>query len=132
MKKEVLKLRGHHLGCVMSAFRGKTDHPTVPKAIEWLKKNPEGLVEIIIGPDDICLPCPHWDGNTCTRGFEELNKRKDRKFIEQLKVKEGEKLPGRKVFKLLIERTDLDFFKRVCPNCSPEKCAKAASGNVPF
>mgnify|MGYP001089986925 CR=1 FL=1 len=127
-----LTLRGHHLGCVLAGFGEPTDHPTVPKAVEWLREHPTGLLKGGVGPDDICLPCPQWDGTTCLRGFEEMNKGKDTRFVALLGMRRGEELPAREVYERLCARATLEFFEDVCPRCSPAKCAAAASQGVPF
>ena len=53
VNNEKLTIRGHHLGCILAGFAEPTDHPTVPKAIEWLRGHPDGLVEVVVGPVDI-------------------------------------------------------------------------------
>jgi len=132
MDADRITLRGHHLGCTLVSIHNPSDHPTVPKAIEWLKVHPKGRVRVVIGPDDICLPCPHWDGTTCGRGFEELNKGKDARFITLLGMKPGEALPAAEVFARLCARADLAFFKDVCGTCGPDKCAQAAKAGYPL
>lgn len=130
--KDTLALRGHHLGCVLSAFGEESDHPTVPRAVAWLRANPQGSVRVVVGPDDICLPCPKWDGETCLSGFEEMNVGKDGRFLDLLGMKDGDALAARELFARLMARADAAFFRSVCPNCSPDSCAEAARGEAPF
>jgi hypothetical protein len=130
--KNSLRLRGHHLGCVLHDLRTPSDHPTVPKACAWLRANPTGTVHVVVGPDDICLPCPQWDGTTCLRGFEQLNQGKDRRFLALLGMKDGEGLPARELYQRLMARMVLAFLTEVCAGCSPKVCAEAAKGEMPF
>jgi hypothetical protein len=132
MAPDTLVLRGHHLGCVLAGFAAGSDHPTVPVAIAWLRDNPRGTIRVVVGPDDICLPCPEWDGETCGRGFEELNQGKDRMFLGLLGMDDGERLPARDVFSRLCERATSAFWRETCPGCSPDKCDAAARAGVPF
>ena len=120
------------MGCVLHDFRAGSNHPTVPLAIEWLRANPQGAVRVIVGPDDICLPCPQWDGSTCKRGFEEMNTGKDKRFLALLEMRDGDALPASKLFKRLMDKADIEFFTSVCAGCSPEACAAAAKGSPPF
>lgn len=131
-KQVSLHLRGHHLGCVLHDLRTPSDHPTVPTACAWLRAHPNGTVNVVVGPDDICQPCPQWDGSKCLRGFEQLNQGKDKRFLELLDMKDGEGLPARELFGRLMARMDLAFLNQVCAGCSPKACAEAAKGQMPF
>lgn len=130
--KDTLALRGHHLGCVLSALRKESSHPTVPRAVAWLRAHPEGNLRVVVGPDDICVPCPDWDGKTCRKGYEEMNLGKDRRFLELLGMEDGDASPAREVFTRLVTRADAAFFRSVCPDCHPDSCAEAARGEFPF
>ncbi len=127
-----LTLRGHHLGCVLKGLHDAAEHPTVPIAVAWLRANPRGNVAVVVGPDDICTPCPHWTGETCGRGFEELNKGKDARFIAQMGLKPGDSMPARELFALLCSRCSAAFFAEVCPGCSYTRCGELAALPVPF
>ena len=122
-----IALRGHHLGCMLTAFSKDSGHPTLPLAVAHVRAHPDGDVHVVVGPDDICVPCPDWDGSTCRRGHEEKNVVKDRAFLELLGMADGEALPAREVFARLASRADADFFRRVCPSCHPDACAEAAA-----
>lgn len=130
--KDTLALRGHHLGCVLSALRKESSHPTVPRAVAWLRAHPEGNVHVTVGPDDVCLPCPDWDGKTCQKGYEEMNLEKDRCFLELLGMQDGDALAARELFARLMTCVDAAFFRSVCPSCDPDSCAEAARGEAPF
>jgi hypothetical protein len=102
----------------------------VPTAIAWLRDNPHGTVRVVVGPDDICLPCPHWQGGTCGRGFEELNCGKDRAFLQMLGLDDGDGMPAQRLMDLFRDRASAEFFRATCPNCSPDRCAQATRSGV--
>jgi uncharacterized protein len=131
-KSVELSLRGHHIGCVLQGLHDGTSHPTVPIATQWLRENPQGMVRLVVGPDSICAPCPHWTGETCGRGFEELNKGKDQRFIAQLGLTPGDSLPAQELFARLCSRCTPAFFAEVCPGCSHQRCGEVAALPVPI
>jgi hypothetical protein len=123
-----LKLRAHHVGCsLLEIVTHNSSHPTVPIAAKRLVGNPHGLVQVKIGPDDICTPCPHWTGGVCDRGLEALNRSKDERFLALLGLQDGEILAGEELIERFCARADRAFFREVCEGCSPDACADAVT-----
>ncbi len=124
----MLRLRAHHVGCVILEIATRRgDHPTVPAAARRIAELPRGIVQVVVGPDDVCLPCPHWTGDACDRGFEEVNRAKDARFLALLGVREGATLAAGDLVDRFCARADLAFFREVCSGCRPEACAEAAA-----
>jgi hypothetical protein len=124
---DVLTVRAHHLGCVAHFAVHGGDHATLPILLEALRDDPCRPVRVVAGPDDICRPCPHWNGVECVRkeGMEPKNRAKDEAFLEVLGLSDGDVLAARKLFDRVAERFTLDALRRICPTCEPEKCAAA-------
>jgi hypothetical protein len=124
-----LVVRAHHLGCLahFAAFGGK--HATLPILLAALKANPDRVLRIVAGPDDICLPCPHWNGAECVReaGMEPKNRSKDERFLVALGLADGAEMSARDALKLLAARVTSDNLKVLCADCVPEQCAPAIS-----
>jgi len=127
--KEALTVRAHHLGCLahFAAFGGT--HATLPILLAAVREDPERRVRVVAGPDDICVPCPFWDGVRCNRepGMEEKNRAKDRAFLDALGLKDGETKTARELSKLVRDRLTLDVLTRFCPDCLPGPCADAVA-----
>ena len=65
--EDVLTVRAHHLVCLVHHAVFGDEHPTLPLLLEQIREDPERLLRVVVGPDDICLPCPHWNGALCVR-----------------------------------------------------------------
>jgi hypothetical protein len=65
-----IRLRGHHLLCLRH-FRGlgydEAFTANVARVVEALHSHPDGPVEVVDGPDDVCAACPHLAGPACAR-----------------------------------------------------------------
>jgi len=128
MKEDTIAIRAHHLVCMSrSAAEGNSNHPTLTPILEKIHANPDRHIRVIIGPDDICLPCPDWDNDkyTCGKGYEELNKRKDAAFLKVLGFTDGQVLPACEIYIRISERVTLEDMKRICHSSKSEACAEA-------
>ena len=123
-----LKVRTHHLMCISRGAVTGGHHPTLTPLLQLIRKDPDRLITVVIGPDDICLPCPHWDGQKCNRseGMEEKNARKDALFIEVLGLTEGDTHTARDFYDIIAERITLEALRQICPSCKPDECYPAA------
>ena len=123
-----LTVRAHHLACLAhyAAFGG--DHPTLPALLQAAREDPDRPARVVVGPDDICLPCPHWDGERCNRKpfMEEQNRAKDALFLAALGLDDRER-PFREIYRLVAERVTLELLQAVCPTCCPAECAEAVA-----
>ena len=127
MPEEALTVRAHHLVCLAHHAVHGDEHPTLPVLLKAVREDPWRRVRVVVGPDDICLPCPHWNGTLCTRkeGMEEKNRVKDARFLEVLGLSDGEERTVREVYGLVAERVTLDILEDICPTCCPAECADA-------
>ena len=127
MPEGTLTVRAHHLVCLAHHAVYGDEHPTLPILLEAVREDPERRVRVVVGPDDICLPCPYWDGTLCVRkeGMEERNRVKDAKFLEVLGLTDGEVRAAREIYDLVAERVTLGVLEAICPTCSPAECARA-------
>ena len=123
----ILTVRTHHLVCLAEYAVDGGDHPTLPILLRAFRENPDRSVRVVVGPDDICTPCPYWDGVTCTRevGMEEKNRAKDAKFLDLLGLADGEVSTARELQTLIAGRVTADALHDICPTCSPDACAEA-------
>jgi len=123
-----IAIRTHHLMCLINSAAQKSTRPEIIATITTLRAHPDGLIRLVIGPDDVCLPCPDRDAltHTCGKGCEDMNKIKDARYLDILDLAEGDVLPARQLYALVADRITLDHMKAVCPDCRPERCALAA------
>jgi hypothetical protein len=128
MPKKALTIRAHHLVCLAQYAVFGGDHPTAALVLAAVREDPDGPVRVVAGPDDLCTPCPHWDGTRCSRlpGMEEKNRVKDARFLAVLDLGDGER-SVREVYAIVAERVTIDVLKAVCADCEPDKCAEAAA-----
>ena len=131
MPEEALTVRAHHLVCLAHHAVFGDEHPTLPVLLKAVREDPGRRLRVVVGPDDICIPCPHWNGTLCTRkeGMEEKNRVKDARFLEVLGLSDGEERTVREVYGLVAERVTLEVLEAICPTCTPEQCARAAREN---
>ena len=126
MPTEPLTVRAHHLGCLAHHAVFGDEHPTLPILLKTFRENPDRAVRVVVGPDDICEPCPHWNGTECVRkeGMESMNQRKDAQFLEALALADGDTRTPRELHALMAERLSVEVFRAICPTCQPESCAE--------
>ncbi len=87
-------LRGHHLVC-LQFYRGEGyDRPFIDNLTDIIDRAETEGVFVVEGPDDVCRCCPYLKGTVCkyTEDSEEEIKEMDRRAMEFLAVKAGEKL----------------------------------------
>jgi len=129
MANQPLIVRAHHIGCLIhyATYGGK--HPTLPILLAALREKPDRVLRVIAGPDDICLPCPHWNGAECVReqGMEPKNRTKDERFLAALGLADGAEIRAGDLLRLVTERLDLAALRTLCADCEPDRCAAAMS-----
>jgi hypothetical protein len=128
MSAKPLAVRTHHLMCVSRGAATGSQHPTLTPLLELIRKEPGRLIRVVVGPDDICIPCPYWNGSECARseGMEQMNQRKDREFLEVLGLAEGQVMAAREIYDLIGRQITLEDLRRICPGCKPDECYEAA------
>jgi len=127
MNDDVLTVRAHHLVCLAHHAVHGGEHPTLPTLLDALRRDPDRRVRVVIGPDDVCIPCPHWNGTTCTRreGMEERNRVKDAAFLERVGLVDGETRTARQLHQMIAHRVTSETLRGICPTCNPDACAEA-------
>src|SRR5688572_10685347 len=90
-----MKLRGHHLLCVLG-FKGmgysQCFIDNMAEVVAQLRDSHDPAVEIVEGPDDICLAAPGRVGDKCGHsglGSADRVKDHDRRVLEWLRVSSG-------------------------------------------
>ena len=129
MDEKPLAVRTHHLMCVSRGALTGSKHPTLSPLLELIRKEPGRTIRVVVGPDDICIPCPYWDGTGCARseGMEEMNRRKDQEFLEVLGLSEGQEMSAHEMYDLIAQRITLESLRWVCRGgCKPDECFEAA------
>ncbi len=123
-----LAVRTHHLMCVSRGALTGSKHPTLSPLLELIRREPDRAIRVVVGPDDICIPCPHWNGTECVRseGMEPKNRRKDARFLEVLGLTEGQTMTAREIYDLIAERITIEDLRDICPTCQPDQCYGAA------
>ena len=128
MAAEVVTVRAHHFVCLAhhAVFGG--EDPTLPDLLAALRENPDRDVRVVVGPEDVCEPCPHWNGTQCTRreGMEERNRIKDEGFLAVLGLTDGDVKSARELHEIIAGRVTVNVLMERCPTCSPEQCARSA------
>jgi hypothetical protein len=125
LRSDRIALRAHHLFCLLKHNALHTFHPTLPIALKTIKSNPEISIQVVVGADDICLPCPYWRNGRCERrkNMEENNRVIDEKFLAKLGLENGNVIQGKKLSQRMVERVDLACLSEICASCTPEICA---------
>jgi hypothetical protein len=124
-----LTIRAHHLVCLAHYVVFHDEHPTLVVLWKAMQEDPDRAVRVVVGPDDVCAPCPHWNGSECNRrpGMEEKNRVKDAAFLKALGFTEGESTTVREAYRVVAGRVTLDVLKAICPGCNPDECAEAVA-----
>ena len=125
-----LTIRAHHLLCLSEANLDPQDHPTLMNILRTLKSDPDVLIRVVNGPDDICLPCPQWSGEDCLQkpGREARNGIKDRRFLERLGLKTGEVWEAKALYARIHERIDGGLIRETCATSTPEHVEACVKG----
>lgn len=101
-----IQLRGHHLLCLLG-FRGMgySEHfaDNMKSVYERLRMEPDVLVEIVRGVDDLCCCFPSDQPNHCDQTGVHT---RDETVIEHLGLRVGERLPWEQILKRI--RTNLE------------------------
>ena len=90
-----LKFRAHHLLCIQGfQGHGYDDHfvSKLSFLVESLRSDPNLLIEIVIGVDSICEPCPHHKAGDCVEDQRQNRKISgmDQKVSDLLGLKAGD------------------------------------------
>ncbi len=129
-----LKLRGHHLLCLL-AFRGKGYDSAfisnLKKLQERIKKEKNIKIKITDGPDDICSACPHLKKSICcidAEDSESKTRSMDNNVLKKLNLdKDSNEIELSAIIKAL-ENTEENEIRELCAACpwlQREDCPQA-------
>jgi hypothetical protein len=115
-----LRIRPHHLLCIMCFWGTATDAP-IPGDNLWeplirMRDNPELEVELVEGACMVCPPCHGWDPerNICDTLCGLRDRLKDLNTLQKLGLAPGEVRTARELYDLIWERiTDI---RHICAN----------------
>lgn len=120
---ERLRLRPHHLLCIMDFWGSGTDAPIAADNL-WeplvrMRDNPEIEVELVEGACMVCPPCHGWDPerNICDAACGLRDRLKDLNTLQKLGLAPGDVRTARELYDLIWERiTDI---REICGNMNP-------------
>lgn len=136
-KADRLRVRPHHLLCILCAYGGSMRGPLVEDNL-WeilvrTRENPDIEVELIEGACMICPPCQGYDPDReiCDAGCGLRDRLKDLNTFQKLGLQHGDVLPAKELWALLFEK--LESLADICDNpggCIPEwtTCGGTTSG----
>jgi hypothetical protein len=116
-------LRAHHLLCTLG-FRGlgysKEYVDNMSRIVDQMRSSPEGLIEIVAEPDDICTPCPFLEEKGCQEKgpeSEELVRRRDHTVMGMLNVVAGERITWAELKKRIRSSISPEDLEEICRDC---------------
>ena len=119
-----LRLRGHHLLCILG-FRGLGYDAgftaNMARIVRRVRAHPNALLELIVGPDSICAACPHLRGHACRAGGTPRLRvpARDRAVLRALGLSVGARVTARQAYALVRARiTPTTQAARICAGCS--------------
>lgn len=119
-----LRLRPHHLLCIMCFWGTETDAP-IPGDNLWeplirMRENPEIEVELVEGACLVCPPCHGWDPqrNICDTSCGLRDRLKDLNTLQRLGLAPGDVRTARELYDLIWER--IPDIREICGHMNPE------------
>ena len=121
--KKGIPLRAHHLLCLLG-FQGigytadfiRNFH----KVKRLVEQNPDLEIEVVEACDVVCIQCPNAQGLDCYKGglSENRNVRDmDRRVMEKLGIKPGDRFKAREIFDLIREKIKPGDLQDICCGC---------------
>lgn len=111
------RLRGHHLLCLLG-YRGmgysQEYVQEMTKLHAALRENPENLISIVLGPDDLCAHFPEDKPYHCE---DENVYIRDQSILTHLGIKVGEQYRWEDLLAAIQHRVVPDDIPRFCETC---------------
>ncbi len=137
MTTDRLRVRPHHLLCILCAYGGGMRAPLVEDNLWEIlvrsREEPDVEIELIEGACMVCPPCHGYDPDReiCDAGCGLRDRLKDLNTFQKLGLQHGDVLPARELWALLFEK--LEKLSDICDNPDgviPEwsTCGSAHSG----
>ncbi|MSQ14377.1 MAG: DUF1284 domain-containing protein [Dehalococcoidia bacterium] len=130
-----MKLRGHHLLCVLG-FKGmgysQSFIDNMAEVVAQLRDSHDPSIEIVDGPDDICLAAPGRVGDSCGHSgrldSEARVRDHDLRVLKWLGVASGTLVEWSRVKKMVAERMKPSDLALTCPSCPWRPLGVCAEG----
>ena len=152
--KDMIRIKPHHFVDIITSFSAEKlefkPSPAYGHAVHTVSKhildNPDVLLEMELGADDICEPCVHnIDGmcddtiDTSFRPQAPTSKREwnliiDKRWCERLGVEQGDRLTARRFCELLRDNTDdiTDIYREIPAEMTARRKANLKIGITRF
>lgn len=131
-----LKIRGHHLLCMLS-WRGKgydeNFTENMEKTVKALKNNPASYILLTDQSDIICSACPHSRGGNCSKKKDSEKKVKnlDLKIISRFGLKQGETIQIKTAWGKIKKGILPKDLTKICGECEwLDYCASFSDFNI--
>jgi len=146
--EDVIRIKPHHVVDILTSFgRGLRFEPhpyghAVHTVAARLLADPEVLLEMELGADDICAPCVHNVDGSCDDVIDtsyrpaapprkrEWNLLLDRRWCERLGIDPGDRLTGRQFCERLRGRAGdiADLYREMPPDHTADRAANLRRG----
>lgn len=147
--KEVIRIKPHHFVDIITSFgAGKATfepHPyghALHIVAAQILSNPDVILEIELGADDICEPCKHNVNGICDDTIDtsfrpsapsskhEWNLMIDRRWCERLGLQQGDRLSAREFCERLRDCAGdiTDIYREIPPNMTAKRAANLMEG----
>ena len=150
---EPIRIKPHHLVDILTSFgkgaRRFTPHPyghAVHSVTEAVAADPDVMLQMEFGMDDICAPCKHNIDDVCDDEIDtsyrpeapslkrEWNLRLDRRWSAALGLSEGDRLTARRFAELLRDGPEdlTDIYREIPADMTAERAANLHKGVAAF
>jgi hypothetical protein len=150
---KTIRIKPHHLMDILTAFgkgqRRFDPHPyghAVHAVAAAVAEDPDVLLVMEFGADDICKPCVHNIGGLCDdtidtsfrpeapRSKREWNLRLDRRWAARLGLKEGDRLTARQLCERLRDELDdiAEIYREIPADMTAARAADLRKGVALF
>lgn len=112
-------LRPHHLLCLQlyegkgysDAFCTKMD-----KVVRELLQRPQSLVRLVVGGDELCETCPHYQGAQCTLGQDNVVER-DLEVLRAFSLQPEQSIAYAQIIARMRANLSQETFLQICAHC---------------
>jgi len=147
--KDLIRIKPHHFVDIITSFNAEdlTFKPSpyghaVHTVSERILQEPDILLEMELGADDICVPCKHNINGLCDDTIDtsfrpkapsskrEWNLIIDKRWCERLKLQQGDKLTAREFCQRLRDSNDdiTDIYREIPVDRTAERASELKVG----
>jgi hypothetical protein len=118
-----LRLRAHHLGCVLGFAGHGYDGPftaNLAAVAARVRDDPDLPILVVDGMDDVCGPCPHRAGDACARASVSGSAVRihDQAFLRALSLVPGDRVaPAAIRSRLAADANARQALRKACSGC---------------